>query len=222
MAKYDKNGDGQFDQGEVEGIIDDYMGTIYNKQTLEDSNKSLRKIIILGTIMIVLLSLSNLGTGIAAAYISKDITVIDGRLVGMDGDESATKTLMTVNSVEMIEVQELRRFSFDSSRRLQDLTVETTIACIDKEMAEIIAKTMKESGNANLGLIQKAIAGAIESSNDLSAIIPLSGMMIYGEDGSLTFPASNIEISLKDSRCAKDGKYGVVLIPSDDCIGAIQ
>ncbi len=218
MAKYDKNGDGKFDQGEVEGIIDDYMGTIYNKQSLEDSNKKLRQIIIFGTTMIVLLSLSNLGTGIAAAYISKDITVIDDRLVGMDGDESALKT---ANSVKSFELNEVKKFS--ASRRLQDVTDETTVACIDKQMSEAIGETMRDSGSVNLELIQKAMAGALtKNPNLLTAVISLSGMMIYSEDGSLTFPASNIRFDAKDSICAKDSKYGVVLTPtSNDCIQPI-
>jgi len=225
MAKYDKNGDGQFDQGEVEGIIDDYMGTIYNKQSLEDSNKTQRKIIIFGAIMIVLLSLSNLGTGIAAAYISKDITVIDGMLVGVDGDESATKfgdrqALLTNNSVMRFDTM---RLETTSMRRLQDLTVETTVACIPQDMAAAIGETMRKSGAANLGLVKTKIAGALsmasEASADLTSLISLYGSMVYNDDGTiLTFPAANVKIDMSPkSECAAEGQFGVVLVPNDSC-----
>lgn len=225
MAKYDKNGDGQFDQSEVEGIIDDYMGTIYNKQSLEDANKTQRKIIIFSTILIVLLSLSNLGTGIApAAYIlSKDITVIDGRLMpAMDGDESAMKdgqALMTTNSVRRFDAQDLET---DSFRRLQDLTVETTVACIDIKTATAVGQTVAKSGGASLGLVRDNIAGGLtEASTDLTSLISLYGSMVYSEDGLLlTFPASNItKIDMTPtSECmVEQGKFSVVLIPSDAC-----
>jgi hypothetical protein len=226
MAKYDKNGDGHFDQDEVEGIIDDYMGTIYNKQSLEDSNKTQRKIIIFGTIMIVLLSLSNLGTGIAAAYISKDITVIDGMLMAVDGDESATKygdrqqALLTNNAVMRFDMKRMERTAM---RRLQDLTVETTVACIPQDMAAAIGATMLTSGAANLGLVKTQIAGALstasEASADLTSLISLYGSMVYSDDGTiLTFPAANVKIDMSPtSECAAEGQFGVVLVPNDSC-----
>lgn len=221
MAKYDKNGDGQFDQSEVEGIIDDYMGTIYSKQSLEDTNKTQRKIIIFSTILIVLLSLSNLGTGIAAAYISKDITVIDGRLMPMDGDESAMKdgqALMTTNSVRRFDAQDLET---DSFRRLQDLTVETTVACIDIKTATAVGETVATQGAASLGLVRDKIAGGLtEASTDLTSLISIYGSIVYSEDGFFwTFPASNIKIDMTPtSECmVEQGKFSVVLIPSDAC-----
>ncbi len=93
LLKYDKNGDGVYDTDEVNGIVDDYMATIQKNAVLVDTNHAMKKLLTFSGIMIFILSLSNLGTAVLAAYLAKEISVAsDGTLMTADGKNTALKT----------------------------------------------------------------------------------------------------------------------------------
>jgi len=188
ISKYNKNGDGNFDQSEVDGIIDDYMGTIYNQQSLQDLTKSQKRTILFGAIMIVLLALSNLGTGIAAAYIAKDVKVVDGRMTGVEDEEGSatTRALMTERYVRSFEVKALP--STTTSRRMQepietdetdeenedDDYGEVTIACISEERVKAIVEAVQMSGIAHIEVQRFDSDVSIESESVSQRPLPRS------------------------------------------------
>lgn len=197
IMKYDKNGDGNFDKEEVEGIIDDYMGMIYNKQTLDDANKAQKKIIIFSAIMIVLLSISNLGTGIAAANISKDIRIIDGKMVEA-GRNKSFNALMTERSVKMFDMYATRasmdrKLQVDADEDEDEEAIKSdAIGCISKETAEEVLETVAMTGHANLVLKNT-------KSMFLTSVISIQGSaMVKSVSGRLLSAGSDVDTGNKE------------------------
>jgi len=216
ISKYNKNGDGNFDQSEVEGIIDDYMGSIFNHQSLQGANKSQGKIIIFGAIMIVLLSFSNLGTGLAAANISKDIKIIDYRMTAA-GDGGALKTETSLRKFEA----NAKKAPHTLSRGMQevdDSLIWSCIACMADAKVEALVLTMRDQGQANVEVVEKSLD--LSKILYLSKILNLRGDMymnrqtlnkrrLGGESKSLEevneieFPDVKIKLVVNDAECTK-------------------
>lgn len=195
MQKYDKNGDGKFDVDEVEGIIDDFMATMYSQQSLAHSNQLQKKVIIFGAIMFVLLTLSNLGVGIAVANLSKDIKVVDGKMMGIDGD-GTNSALMTAQSVKMFSgagIQNVNR-----RRGLNEDDDEDsikTIACISPKAAKEIFDAVATSGSANI---------VLDNEVDFSTfVLPIGG------DATKMLKTNSLNRRLADEKMADDA-------PTDD------
>lgn len=81
IQKYDTTGDGVFQSEAIDNIVDDYMATILNNNTLLNTNYNQKKQPGFASILLVVLSFANLGTAIFAANISKETVVIDGSRV---------------------------------------------------------------------------------------------------------------------------------------------
>jgi len=102
LIKYDANGDGVYDNDEVNAIVDDYMNTMSNNSMLADTNEGQKKIMYFAAVMILLLSISNLGTAFLAMTLAKEVKVSsDGIMTSTDGNDT---TLMTMDKVDTISV----------------------------------------------------------------------------------------------------------------------
>ena len=146
MLKYDKNGDGKLDGSKVGGFVDEYMSTLHKQQSLANVTKTQSKVIYITVIMIILLSVSNLGTAFLAANLAKDIRIIDGRMVSNDGTKSAIATRRSVKAFSVVGVEDM---GLPADRRLED-DYETTIACYTDDEAKEIYNTVVEEGRVNL------------------------------------------------------------------------
>ncbi len=154
LHKYDKNGDGIFDTDEVNAIVDDYMDTIRKNVTLIDTNEGMRKLLIFAGVMILLLSLSNLGTALLAAHLAKEITISsDGKLTSADGKETALKTMST--SYIMTSG---KSFSEEVGNNTESLLKDgvviagTNIKCFDGDEVVNAYNTVVDGGTASLKL----------------------------------------------------------------------
>jgi len=180
MKKYDLNDDGKFDGQEVENIIDEYINTLNKHANLSESHKVQKKVISFGAVMIILLSLSNLGTAFLAVSLAKETRIVDGKMVNNDGTQSAVLTetaVKTFSGSGLPLVGAGRRLNADGSR---------TFACFTEETVEEIFDTVAESGVANT-LVR-------DENNRIGEIIPVQGQASRAQDGTtIDFP--NAEVS---------------------------
>ena len=95
LKKYDANGDGVYDTDEVNAIVDDYMATIQNNNALITTNQGQKKLLIFSGIMVLILSISNLGTAFLAANLAKDTHVAEDGTMTSTGNEKGIKTMNT-------------------------------------------------------------------------------------------------------------------------------
>ena len=100
IKKYDVNGDGVFDTNEINCIMDDFMFMMQTNKSLADTNSNQKKLLIGAFFLVVLLSISNLGTALLAVNMSKEIVVVDGKIMANGGSqEEAISTMNTVKTV---------------------------------------------------------------------------------------------------------------------------
>eukprot|EP00553_Chaetoceros_curvisetus_P001113 CAMPEP_0204615676 /NCGR_PEP_ID=MMETSP0717-20131115/3112_1 /ASSEMBLY_ACC=CAM_ASM_000666 /TAXON_ID=230516 /ORGANISM="Chaetoceros curvisetus" /LENGTH=259 /DNA_ID=CAMNT_0051628675 /DNA_START=101 /DNA_END=880 /DNA_ORIENTATION=+ len=151
LLKYDKNGDGIYDTDEVNAIVDDYMDTIRKNVTLIDTNKGMKKLLIFAAVMILLLSLSNLGTALLAAHLAKEITISsDGKLTSADGKNTALKTMSTA-----YVMTSGKSFSDEVSESLmkQGVVIDgTNIKCFDGDEVVNAYNAVVDGGTVSLQL----------------------------------------------------------------------
>merc|ERR1740139_1685451 len=101
IKKYDVNGDGVFDAKEINCIMDDYMFITQTNKSLTDSNTNQKKLLSGTFLLIVLLTLSNLGTAFLAVNMSKEVVVVDGKIMANGGSqEEAISTMTSVRTLE--------------------------------------------------------------------------------------------------------------------------
>lgn len=164
LKKYDLNNDGKFDGQEVENIINEYINTLNKHANLSESHRFQKRIIAFGAVMIILLSLSNLGTAFLAVNLAKETRIVDGKMVNNDGSDSGIMTEAAVKSFSAPQVTPM-----ESRRSLQDgvMTEWNTFACYSPREVEEIVNTVAESGTANTVLR--------DEKNVIQQIIPLTG-----------------------------------------------
>jgi len=103
LNKFDTNRNGVFDRDEVICIIDEYDETVQANKALVDTNSNQRKVIVGFFFLIVLLSISNLGTGLLAANMSKEVVVVDGKIMANGGSqEEAISTMTSVRTLKKV------------------------------------------------------------------------------------------------------------------------
>lgn len=220
MKKYDLNNDGKFDGHEVENIIDEYMSTLYKHQALSTENKSQKKSIAFGAVMIILLSLSNLGTAFLAINLAKETRVVDGKIVNNDGTDSGVKIESAVKSfsAQGIPVQKSRPRVLSEG----DEAEWETFACFTSEEVEGMVEAVAESGMANTVVRDKR--------NVIQRIVPLSGRTNRGYDSNgsgralqnslgpmvIKFPEVGVAfvendpncVGMSNGRCLQSGGFG--------------
>jgi len=179
MKKYDLNNDGKFDGQEVENIIDEYINTLNKHANLSESHKVQKKVISFGAVMIILLSLSNLGTAFLAVSLAKETRIVDGKMVNNDGTQSAVLTetaVKTFSGSGLPLVGAGRRLNADGSR---------TVACFDEETVEDILDSVAVSGVANTVVR--------DENNRIEEIIPVQGQASRAQDGTtIDFPDAGV------------------------------
>ena len=188
------------------------MSTLLKEQTLETTTKDQKKLIIIGSIMIILLSVSNLGTAFLAANLAKDISVIDGRMVTNDGMKSAITTRSSVKAFSVVGREDMDL----SDRRLDE--DERTIACYTPDEAKDIFNTVREEGRANLVVrdpgsssIKRILPINIEGQRrmlDISRKLESTPRRNLGEEDAFTimyeFPGSRVRFVPDDFDCVMD------------------
>ena len=117
------------------------MLTLHKQQNLANITKTQSKVIYITICLIILLSLSNLGTTFLAVNLAKEIRIIDGMMVSNDGIKSATATRSSVKACSVVGVEDM---GLPADRRLED-DYERTIACYTDDEANEIYE-----GRANL------------------------------------------------------------------------
>jgi len=100
IKKYDVNGDGVFDTNEINCIMDDFMFMTQTNKSLADTNSNQKKLLIGTFFLIVLLSISNLGTALLAVNMSKEVVVVDGKIMANGGSQE--EAISTMNSVRTL------------------------------------------------------------------------------------------------------------------------
>ena len=153
IKKYDVNGDGVFDTKEINCIMDDYMFITQTNKSLTDSNSNQKKLLSGTFLLIVLLTLSNLGTAFLAVNMSKEVVVVDGKIMANGGSQE--EAISTMNSVRTV-TQEVKGSNGISNRRtLQDnddedwdnVIFDVSDVCFTQEQVESFYKyTMAGSG----------------------------------------------------------------------------
>jgi len=191
MKKYDLNHDGKFDGQEVENIIDEYINTLNKHANLSESHKVQKKVISFGAVMIILLSLSNLGTAFLAVSLAKETRIVDGKMVNNDGTQSAVLTetaVKTFSGSGLPPVGAERRLNADGSR---------TVACFDEETVEDILDSVAVSGVANTVVR--------DENNRIEEIIPVQGQATRAQDGTtIDFPNAGVRFVKDHPHCTRN------------------
>ena len=100
IKKYDVNGDGVFDANEINCMMDDFMFITQTNKSLVDTVSNQKKLLSGAFLLIVLLTLSNLGTSFIAVNMSKEVVVVDGKIMANGGSqEEAISTMTSVRTL---------------------------------------------------------------------------------------------------------------------------
>eukprot|EP01083_Nonionella_stella_P101954 289620_1 len=217
IQKYDKTGDGVFQGEEIDNILDDYMATMQNNNTLIDANSNQKKMLSFASIIIVILSLSNLGTAILAANISKETVVVDGRFVTNDGSADA---ISTRNSVGTVTKGNAMVAGFGATG-LQVGSTNSRRNLVEDEDADISAPNKEEDGldvacftdgevNA---IFESAINGSgtnivfqwkEEDGSTSRGVVPIHGIG-HADKERVSFPNSGVDfVPDGDNLCSED------------------
>lgn len=201
IKKYDVNGDGVFDTNEINCIMDDFMFMTQTNKSLADTNSNQKKLLIGTFSLIILLSISNLGTALLAVNMSKEVVVVDGKIMANGGSqEEAISTMKSVRNFSK---------SFPESTRLRDRhrrilhTVEgdnsalpeddgdtSEVVCFTEEEVEsFLASAMNGSGT-NL-----VLSGQAEDGSSSTTVIPINGAATVADN---VYSFSNVEFALVD------------------------
>ena len=197
MTKYDVNNDGVFSGAEVKMILNDFAATV-------KLNNSLKRLIGVAIGLIVILSVSNLGTAFLAVNLSKEMHVSsDGTLVANDKEAAV---LRTQSHSETFKVKG-RLPDMEARRRgLRSLADDeenpgANIACLPAEMAEKIFELVSKGSTVAMAI--QDVTGV--SSSELTMQISGEAMYVASSDGELDsfiFPESGIEFKEIDiSEC---------------------
>jgi hypothetical protein len=155
-----------------------------------------------GSILILILSLSNLGTAILAANISKEAVIVDGRFVTNDG---SAKTISTMNTVESVtKTWELHQHSRNLAEDGADTTTTDTTAsqftCFTQEEVDTIFETSISGSGTNL------IMQSVEDDGSISqTVVSIHGTGHSSRRG-VSFPDSNVELVLDDTGLCKESR----------------
>jgi len=120
IKKYDVNGDGVFDANEVNCIMDDFLFLKQTNTSLVGTNSNQKKLLSGAFLLIVLLAMSNLGTALLAVNMSKEVVVVDGKIMANGGSQE--EAISTMNSVRTVtqEVKSRGSNGIGNRRTLQD------------------------------------------------------------------------------------------------------
>lgn len=201
IAKYDTNGNGVFQGAEIDNILDDYMTTIQNNDTLLNVHSNQKRLLSIASIIIVLLAISNLGTALLAANMSKETVVIDGRFVANDGSAEA---ISTRNSVETINRQATVKFcgcrnlvenvdAYDADD--EDLT----FACFTAGEVDAIFESVINGSGTNI-----VIQSEEDDASISRTVVPIHGTGHAGSEG-LSFPDASFVHDEQDL-CAEESR----------------
>ncbi len=156
LKKYDANGDGVYDTDEVNAIVDDYMATIKNNNALIDTNEGQKKLLIFSSIMILILSISNLGTAFLAVNLAKDTRVSEDGTMKSTGNEKGIKTMNTAECLTVpAKVFPSGQMSSQSMRRNRKLAQEVEFdfsACFTEDEVMSMYNNAREGSGTSLTL----------------------------------------------------------------------
>ena len=142
-----------FDANEVNCIMDDFLFLKQTNTSLVGANSDQKKLLSGAFLLIVLLAMSNLGTALLAVNMSKEVVVVDGKIMANGGSQE--EAISTMNSVRTV-TQEVKGSNGISNRRtLQDnddedwdnVIFDVSDVCFTQEQVESFYKyTMAGSG----------------------------------------------------------------------------
>eukprot|EP00552_Chaetoceros_brevis_P002711 CAMPEP_0197737156 /NCGR_PEP_ID=MMETSP1435-20131217/7609_1 /TAXON_ID=426625 /ORGANISM="Chaetoceros brevis, Strain CCMP164" /LENGTH=179 /DNA_ID=CAMNT_0043325593 /DNA_START=119 /DNA_END=658 /DNA_ORIENTATION=+ len=145
--------------------------------------------------MIILLSLSNLGTAFLAVSLAKETRIVDGKMVNNDGTQSAVLTetaVKTFSGSGLPSGSAGRRLNADGSR---------TVDCFNEETVEHIIDTVARSGFANTVVR--------DENNRIEEIIPVQGQASRAQDGMMiSFPNAGVKFVRDHPHCIDAASAG--------------
>jgi hypothetical protein len=186
IKKYDVNGDGVFDTNEINCIMDDFMFMTQTNKSLTDTIYNQKKLLIGTFLLVVLLSISNLGTALLAVNMSKELVVVDGKIMANGGsEEEAISTMTSVRTVfkQFNGTPGKQPVVEDETRRKRHLELlqsgnDGKILCFGREEVQsFFANAMNGSGT-NLVLEETAEDGSTTSTR----VININGSASVAED----------------------------------------
>ncbi len=187
LERYDTDGDGKFDTNEIHSIIDDVVSMTQVIKSLDDTNSQMKKIIIGAFSLIVVLSISNFGTALLAMNMSKEVVVVDGKIMANGGSQE--EAISTMTSVRTLKKQFLdTKHHQDRHRRIlrqgnifsqgvqgndTPLTKDDNkevICFTSNEVKDLLESTIDGSGT-NIVLV----GTAAENGSNSRTVIPING-----------------------------------------------
>ena len=215
MDKYDTNGDGKIDLAELHAFVDDYIINITNNDTLLDRVSNLRRLIGFGTILLLIIALSNLGTAILAANISKDTVIVNGRFVANDGSNAAISTTNVVESITKVwETDDHgthRNLAVDGADTNATATASSPYVCLAQaEVNDILQRSINGTGTS---LVIRS--NGDDESTSQQYVVPIQGT-VYSNQTHVSYPDSSVVFNLDTTglcagsrrKLAKTTSYG--------------
>ena len=122
--------------------MDDYMFITQTNKSLTDSNSNQKKLLSGTFLLIVLLTLSNLGTAFLAVNMSKEVVVVDGKIMANGGSQE--EAISTMTSVRTLT----KKSAFMSSlRHLSETSPTEKVVCFTAdEVQSFFDNAMNGSG----------------------------------------------------------------------------
>jgi hypothetical protein len=214
INKYDTNGDGVFDTNELNFIMDDFMSMMQTNKSLADTNSIQKKMIVGAFLLIILLSISNLGTALLAMNMSKEVVVVNGKIMANGGSqEEAISTMTSVRTLtkKFPDAPHHR----DRHRRILQGNIfsqlqghETSAPATEDDNDEVVCFTSDEVDD----LFDSAVDGSgtnivleatAEKGSKSTTVIPISGGVAHIEGGG-GYSFSNVQFVpvYSTERCA--------------------
>mmetsp|Transcript_25772 Transcript_25772/g.39467 ORF Transcript_25772/g.39467 Transcript_25772/m.39467 type:complete len:238 (+) Transcript_25772:113-826(+) len=197
IKKYDVNGDGVFDANEINCMMDDFMFITQNNKSLVDTVSNQKKLLSGAFLLVVLLSMSNLGTAFLAANMSKEVVVVDGKIMANGGSQE--EAISTMTSVRTLKKQvNLNDRSRAHHRRILNGETSPTnegdngdVVCFTDEEVQNLFDNAANGSGTNI-----VLEGEAEDGSNSTTVISINGGGSFDE-GAYTF--SNVQFVLVDS-----------------------
>ena len=146
IKKYDVNGDGVFDANEINCMMDDFMFITQTNKSLVDTVSNQKKLLSGAFLLIVLLTLSNLGTSFIAVNMSKEVVVVDGKIMANGGSqEEAISTMTSVRTLTKMRGERNRRILTGDNSTTGD-TGDDVVCFTDVEVQKLFDNAVDGSG----------------------------------------------------------------------------
>jgi len=208
IKKYDVNGDGVFDAKEINCILDDYMFITQTNKSLTDTITNQKKLLSGTFLLIVLLTLSNLGTSFLAVNMSKEVVVVDGKIMANGGSqEEAISTMTSVRTLEKEVHGSVKAAFFGHGRILGNdvdfsATSPTEVVCFTGNEVQSLFDNAMDGSGTNV-----VFNGTAEDGSIFKRFININGGGSFDDIDGGVYTFSNAQFVQVDiDRC--DGQTG--------------